>query len=352
MKKNIIITVVLALVLGLIAWRLASNKKVINTRSRSTDTAAIAIPIRTDSVRSQGVDMSIVKTGTITPFKESKVFATGSATITQLNVELGSHVVRGQVLAVLDNRTNALELQRAQAAAAKAKSDLETYRELLEGKATTAQKVKDLEQSYNDALNQVSQLQKRTGDAYIKAPITGEVTAKNVEAGVFASPGTEIASIVDITRARVQVYLSEQEVYQVKKGQTVKITADVFPDQSLQGVVSFISPQADAAHNYLVEVTVNNTGATALKSGTFITADFVSTSRVEALVLPSSAIMGSGQDASVYLVKDNRVVLKKITTGRALAGAMEVTEGIQAGDVVVTSGQINLKDGSLIRVSK
>ncbi len=70
MKKNIIITVVVVLVLGLIIWKLASNKKAINAQSQAIDTAAIAIPIKADTVRSQNVDLRFTKTGTVTPFRE------------------------------------------------------------------------------------------------------------------------------------------------------------------------------------------------------------------------------------------------------------------------------------------
>lgn len=351
MKKNIIITAVVILVLGLVIWKLTSNKKAINAQSQAIDTAAIAIPIKTDTIRSQAVDLSISKTGTVTPFKESKVFATGSANITKVNFNLGDKVTKGQILAVLDNRTNALELQKAQANADKLKNDLQTYQELLAGKATTAQKVKDLQQNYNDALNQVSQLQKQTSDAYIKAPISGVITTKDVESGVFTSPGAQIATIVDLTQSKVQVNMAEDEVYQIKQGQPVNIVADVYADHPFTGSVTFISPQADATHNYMVEMTLKNSGDNLLRSGTFVTADFPAKITHQVLVLPTQAITGSGDDASVYMVQNNHVYQRKIKTGRSLQNSMEVTSGLQQGDVVVVSGQINLKDGSLISVS-
>lgn len=352
MKKNIIITVVVILLLVLIILKLASNKKAINAQSQAIDTAAIAISIKADTVRNQNVDLSIRKTGTVTPFRESKVFATGSANITSVNFHLGDKVGKGQVLAVLDNRTNALELQKAQATAAKAKSDVQTYEELLAGKATTAQKVKDLQQTFNDAQNQVSQLQKQIGDAYIRAPISGVITTKDVESGVFTSPGIQIATIVDLAQAKVQVNVAEDEVYQIKQGQTVNIASDVYAGQPFSGTVTFISPQADATHNYMVEITLENSGDKLLRSGTFVTAEFTAKASHKALEVPTSAITGSGADASVYIIQNSHVYQRKIKTGRSMQTTTEVASGLQQGDVVVVSGQINLKDGSLISVSK
>lgn len=351
-KKNIILAIVVVLLVALVVWKLAGNKKEINAKSQATDTAAIAIPVKADTARMQMVELSIIKTGTVVPFKESKVVSTGSGNITRIHFELGSRVAKGQVLAALDNRSNALQVQNAQANAAKLKNDLQTYQELLEGKATTAQKVKDLQQQYSEAVNQLAQLQKQSSDASIKAPISGIISSKDVEAGLFASPGTQIATIVDIAQTKVQVNISETEVYQVKQGQKVTITADVFPGHKFTGTVTFISPQADETHNYLVELNVANDSESLLRSGTFVNVDFSVKTTQQVLVIPTQAISGSGEDALVYIIKNNRVYQRKIRTGRALQDKSEILDGLQQSDIIVVSGQINLKDGTLIRISQ
>ncbi|MVT09553.1 efflux RND transporter periplasmic adaptor subunit [Chitinophaga tropicalis] len=352
MKKKIITGSIVLLVVILVAWKLAGNKKEIDTRKQRNDTAAIIIPVKAVAVRSDSIVTSIQKTGNISPFKEAKVFATQSGNVMNLHFELGSKIKQGQLLAVMDNKTALIDLQKAKLTAAKLSNDLSTYKELLAGKATTAQKVKDLQQDYDNAVSQERIAAKQLEDTKITAPISGVILSKDVEAGVFLSPGTQIATIVNAEKAKIQVNLSESEVYHIRQGQQVKITAAVYPEHEFTGTITFISPSADESHNYMVEVTTGNNGEFMLHPGTFVKADFMGNTGRIATLIPREAISGSLDDASVFLVKNNRVELKKIRTGEQVNGMIEVLSGLTEGDQVVVSGQINLKDGSSISLSK
>src|SRR5882672_463746 len=194
-KKTIMIIagVVIALV---IAWRLASNKKELNQRSQPADTAEVSIPVKVAAVQMKAINMDLRKTGSVVAFRESKVLTTTSGTIERSSIELGQTVERGQILATLDHDAASLDLQKAESNASKLKADVQTYTELLQEKATTEQKVKDLTLQYNDALSQVNQIRKKIQDAHIKAPISGMVSTKDVEEGVFANAGMQIATLV------------------------------------------------------------------------------------------------------------------------------------------------------------
>jgi RND family efflux transporter MFP subunit len=245
-----------------------------------------------------------------------------------------------------------LDLQKAETNAAKLRNDLKTYTELLQGKAATQEKVNDIQQNYLDAVNQVDQARRNLADASIKAPTSGIISAKPVEQGMFVSAGTEVATIVNLSRAKVQVNLSEAEVYQVAKGQSVKITTDVYAGKVFNGTVSFISPQADQAHNYLVEILVENSQKSLLRSGTFVYADFSRKTSQQLLLIPREALTASVRNATVYVVEKDVVHQRQVETGLEMGSMVQITSGLRAGEQVVTSGQINLKDGSPISISK
>jgi RND family efflux transporter MFP subunit len=141
-------------------------------------------------------------------------------------------------------------------------------------------------------------------------------------------------------------------VYQVALGQKIALTTDVYPDKSFSGTVTFISPQANEAYNYQVEITAGNDKEAPLRSGTFVYADFSRKTPQKILLIPREALNESTQNASVYVAKDGKAVLRKIKAGGEYGSNIQVTDGLQPGDQVITSGQINLKDGSLINVSK
>jgi membrane fusion protein (multidrug efflux system) len=352
MKRKYIIGLIVLVLLALIIFRLASNKKTLDKKKAPTQDTVVMIPVKVAEAKEQRQEISLIKTGTLAPFKEAKVLSSTGGTIQQLRFNLGDHVTEGQVLAITDTRTAQLDLQKAESNATKLRRDLNTYTELLQGQAATQEKVNEIRQNYTDALNQVSQVNRQIADAYIKAPTSGTIAEKPIEQGVFANAGTQIATIVNLSQAKVQLNLTETEVYQVKTGQQVKITTDVYPDQVFNGRITFISPQADETHNYRVEIIADNKESALLRSGTFVYADFSRKTTQSVLLIPRDALTQSVKDAAVYVVENNVVHQKPVKTGQEFNGMIQIISGIKAGEIVVTSGQINLKDGTKVTISK
>lgn len=352
MKRKYIISLIVLVLILLIAFKLASNKKTLNEKQKPVQETAVRIPVKVAEVKQQLQEISLVKTGNLAPFKEAKALSMIGGTIQQLRFNLGDEVKEGQVLATIDTRMLQLDLQKAETNAAKLRRDLDTYTELLQGQAATQEKVNDIRQSYLDAVNQVNQVKKQISDAAVKAPTNGTISEKPVEQGMFANAGTEIATIVNLSQAKVQLNLTESEVYQVKEAQEVKITTDVYPGTIFKGKISFISPQADETHNYRIEIMAGNSTRALLRSGTFVYADFSRKTQQNILLIPRDALTESVKDASVYVVRDNKAHLTPIKTGIEMSGMIQVTGGLKEGDIVVTSGQINLKEGTPVSISK
>lgn len=352
MKRIYILIPVSLLLIGLTAYKLIANKKKLDEKNQPAPVTAVRIPVKVSAVKEQLLAVGIVKTGNLAPFIETKVVSVNSGVLQQVRFQLGDKIKKGQLLAVTDTRIAELELQKAETNAAKLRNDLTTYTELYAGKAATAEKLNEIRQEYSNAMNQVEQSNKNIADASIKAPAAGIIATKPVEQGVFVNSGTEIATIVDISRAKVQVNLTETEVYRVEQGQQVQITTDVYPGKVFGGVISFISPQADKAHNYLVEILLIKNDATVLRSGTFVYVDFSQKSQRPVLLVPRDALLESVKNAQVYVVKADTVALRSIQTGAQIGDKIEVISGLQPGEEVVIAGQINLKVGTRISISK
>lgn len=352
MKKKIILLIVCAGITGIIGFRLVSNKRKINEKNQPVQVTAIRIPVTVSIAKEEIQETGIVKTGVLAPFKEAKVLAVSNGNIERLFFQLGSSVRQGQTLAVIDTRLLQLDLQKSGSRVNRLRRDLQTYTELLAGNAATQEKVNTIRQDYEDALNEVTHLQRQIADASIKAPTSGIIGAKIIEEGMFVAAGTEIASIVNLSQLKVQVNLTEAEVYQVAVGQKVKLTTDVYPGKSIWGTVSFISPQANKAFNYPVEITAANDQQSPLHSGTFVYADFSKKTPQKILLIPRESLNETSQNATVFLVKEGKAELRNIQVGSEYGNHIQVISGLLPGDQVITSGQINLKDGAFIQVSK
>ena len=350
--KRITLIIVLAAVAitALIGFRLASNKKKIDAQNKPVVNTNIAIPVTVSRVAEGTVSQQLVKTGNLIPFREANITATTAGKVTRVNFDLGTPVRQGQTLIELDNRLRELSLQATQLNIDKLKKDVTRYNTLLAGNATTEIQVNDTKYNYENAINQAAQIQKQIQDADVKAPISGQIVQKAIEPGVYITLGSTLGKVLDVSRLKVNVLVNESDVYQLRKGQNVRVSADVFPGRVITGQVSYIAPQGTDEHNYPIEITINN--ANGLKAGTFVNVDFSQKSNQRALQIPRAALVESVKNPYVYVVNNNVVHQRKITLGRDFGDTLEVISGLTAGDQVVITGQLNLSEGKPVQITQ
>lgn len=351
MKKRILILGVALLLFASIGFVLARNKKVIDAQKVVVDRSKVPVAVAVAKVAMQTVDGSLKLPATLEPSKQADISATTPGKITSLRIQLGSRVAAGQVIGSVDTRQQQLSVKDAQEALRKAQKDYQLQKELFEGNAGTAQSVKDAEHALEAARIRVQQSGQQVGEGVIKSPISGIVTVKNGEVGEYANPGASLATVVDVYNLKAVVFVSEKDVYQLKLGQSATIRADVLPGKSISGTVSFVSPVGDENHNYRVELSVANKAAE-LKAGTYINVTFDLGNSFQALQIPKIALVEGTKNPYVYVVNGNQAFVRKITLGRETGENVEVLNGLSDGDEVVTSGQINLTNGSLITKTK
>jgi len=169
-----------------------------------------------------------------------------------------------------------------------------------------------------------------------------------VEKGSVVSIGTPMAEITDIASLKLVVNVPEKAVNQFRLGQTITVQTEVYPESKFQGKVSMVGAQGDEAHNYPVEITVQNTANNPLKAGMYGSIANSNELKGESLAIPRQAIMGSAKEPQVYVVENGKAVLKSVMIGVATNEFYEITKGLKPGDQVVTSGQINLQNGTLV----
>jgi RND family efflux transporter MFP subunit len=183
------------------------------------------------------------------------------------------------------------------------------------------------------------------------APFGGTGMEKMVEPGSYLNPGSPIATIVDVSRLKLQVKLTESEVVRVQPGQAVSVAADLYPNATYSGVVVSVAPRADANLNYLVEVELANNAANPLKAGMDGRAIFGGRSATpsrKALAIRRDAIVGGLQTPQVYVVQGGVARLRSLQVGQVMGNYVEVKQGLQPGEMVVVTGQINLTDSARV----
>ncbi len=187
------------------------------------------------------------------------------------------------------------------------------------------------------------------GDADIRAPISGIIATLPVTVGMTLTPGTVIANIVDISWLKVNVNVGEQEVFKLKTGEPVEVETDVYPGVKFAGKIDSIGIKADEFHTYPIQIRIPNHSRYRLKSGMFGKVAF-QLRNYPALVIPRNTLVGDVQNPQVFVVKDGIVKLRSIRVGTEIGTNIAVLQGLSEGEVVVLSGQENLKDNMAVVV--
>lgn len=349
MKKKIIIIGVIVLIVGSITYKLAANKEIINASNKLPANNNVAIPVNTITTEFKEVHDSLIKSGTLIPFTEADITSVSAGRLTSVNFQLGDHVKQGQVIAGVDNSGLQLQLDAARLAESKAEKDFQRYQTLLKGEATTEINFQNAKLDFQNEENQIEQIQNQMANNRIKAPISGQVISKTKESGEFVSPGTVLGHIVDVDNLKVDVMVNEQDVYRLKNNELVTVRTDIYPGVTFNGKIIFISQSGDAVHNYQVEVSMQNKKDHPLKAGSFAYVDFNQKSNEKLLLIPKSALIQSLDKPMVYVIENGKAVVRNITVGHSFGNNISVISGLTSGEKVVTSGLVNISNGTPVK---
>jgi RND family efflux transporter MFP subunit len=349
MKRIVIIAIVIIALVGACTVTLLYNKKKIDAKSR-IDGNLQRIPVFTEVTSLTRISGDFESNGTFAAIHELTLMSEGSGKVVDLKFNTGDQVQTGRVLAMLDDELIRSQLSLAEAALAKSKADLKKYEALLSNDAISTQQVEDARLGVKKAETDVTTLRKQLDNATIKSPIAGTITRRFIEKGSLVMPGTPVAEIVDVSRLKFIANVAESEVVQITAGQKVELTSSLFPGTEYKGTVISVGVKADEVKRFPVEIELNNDAKHPLKAGMFGTAIFSFSRERETLMIPRVAIVGSIKEPKVYVVEDDRAVLRDVRLGSATDSKIEVLEGIRPGEPIVTSGQINLDNNTLVSI--
>jgi membrane fusion protein, multidrug efflux system len=349
MKKKIITIVVCLILAGSIGIVLANNKAKIN-KAANPEKENVVIPVKAHEVALDSFNTSFTINGSTIPAKEVKIASEVQGKLVGLYIKNGDIVRAGQVIAVLDASVYSVQLNTIEASIAKADLDIKRYSNLINMGGATAMQLENVQLNRNSLVAQKREILEQMAHMQIRAPFSGKIENVTVELGSFVSFGTVLSQLIDNSSLKINVYLSEKEAFQVNKGQEVSITSTVLAEPKT-GRISMISDKADASGKFLAEVSFVNNDKDNLKAGIIADVHFAIDAVETGLSIPVSALLASAHEAKVYVVNGNKAELKSIRAGIVTADKVQVLEGLNAGDKVVISGQMNLENGKTVSVN-
>lgn len=363
MKKWVGVLAGVALLL-VVAWRISAKVKLDKEVAARAEQVAVPTVKTTSPVRKQ-VAGTVKITGTVRSEHEVDVVSRAMGPLVAVKATLGEAVTEGQVLALVEQDTAAIQLRQASAALEAAQANLANA----QSNATSAealsksQNIADVQlvaarsglqaarAQVRQAQAQVAMAKENLNNTRITSPIDGVVTRRTANVGQMVGGGpAPLFRVEDLKHLKLDTSIDEKEVTLVRVGQQVEFTVDAYPDKTFTGTVSRLSPSLDAtSRRAAVEVSVENPDGL-LYTNMFASGKIGLSETREAIVVPAQALVAGMSTPAVYVLEGQVAKLRPVVTGTSDGQEVIITQGLTEQDTVVTAGQGQLSDGITVSV--
>ena len=357
MKKKIIIAIIgLAAVAGIIAGTkgLQIMKMMGQKRLVPAETVTAAV------VRSEAWETVLSSVASLVAVQGVMVSAEVSGKVAAISFEPGTMVQAGDLLVQQDIAAESAQLRSAEATVALTKINLDRSRKLLAQKTTPQSENDNADAQYKQAVAQADNIRALIAKKTIRAPFAGVLGIRQVNLGQILNVGEAIVSLQALDPIFVNFSLPQQQLSKIKTGLTVRIKTDALPDKILEGAITAINPQVEAAtRNIMVQATVANTQKL-LRPGMFATATVVLPEQQPVLVIPATGVLNAPYSDSVFIVEDapdnstaagGKVVRQQfVRLGTRHGDFVAVAAGLKEGETVVSTGVFKLRNGQAVAV--
>ncbi|MCM2678213.1 efflux RND transporter periplasmic adaptor subunit [Echinimonas agarilytica] len=297
--------------------------------------------------------------GFIEPYRGVTLAAEESGTVKALSFESGQTVGEGQLLVSLDSEVEAANLAASEAVLPATQKQMDRMVRLYkQGSVSEGEKDK----AVADLLTLKAQIRSLTATIdrrTIEAPFAGQVGLRNVYMGQYLQPGNEIVRLEDTSTMRIRFTVPQNDLNRIHVKQAVHVNVDAHGDEIFQGIITAIEPAVSYQSGVVqVQADIPNDDGD-LRSGMFARVQVILPTLTDQLLLPQSAINFTLYGENVFVVEQTKddagneqlqVKQTTVSVSERHGNLALISSGLKEGDEVVTSGQIRLSNGSLVRL--
>lgn len=316
-----------------------------------TDAEEASVPVEVTEASRHDLTAALVATANLVPKDQVNVLSESEGRIARVAVEEGDWVREGDVLVVLDRR----EAEIAHGTAAlKAESAELAYDRAVAASAEgliSSEQLDAARTEHEVAQQSLAEAQWRLDKTTVRAPFTGRVTARTATVGQHVRPGDALYELASWNPLIAEIFLPERDVMALQVGGEATLRLASATDVSFAGQIERISPVVDTATG-TVKVTVHAVRPPSeVRPGAFVAVEIPRDRREGVIAVPRDAVIRQLRQAHVFVTaEDGTAARREVHLGLEQGGLVEVTEGLDAGDIVVVAGQGALKDGAKVKI--
>lgn len=298
--------------------------------------------------------------GSLTAVQGVEIAPETDGKVIDIPFESGETVEAGTVLFRLEDSIDRAELRELEAEARLAEIELDRQLRLREQGVNSRADVDSAESRVDQARARADGVQARLDRKTLRAPFDGRTGIIAVDVGDFVDAGMDLVTLQVLDPIHMDFSVPQQRLADVRVGQQIEVRVDAVPGTGFPGEVRAISPRVEQrTRNIQVRARIDNIDAQ-LRPGMFVNARLALDEEDDVVTVPQTAISFSPYGETVFVVREEtddagesyRVAEERfVETGARRGDQIAVTDGIEAGETVVTSGQIKLRDGIRVRIN-
>ena len=275
--------------------------------------------------------------------------------VAEIDFQSGGVAKKGDVLMRLDSSAEEAQLHTAEADLELAKANLERERDLAARKVVSKQELDTAQSTFGQKQGAVDNMRSFITKKQVRAPFDGMLGIRQVNVGQMINSGQQVVQLTALDRVYVDFALPQQNLPKLGTGYDARVQADALPGHEFKGKVTAINSMVDnVTRNISLQATLDNS-AHELRPGMFVKVDVILPEKSKTLVIPGSAVSYAPYGNSVFVIdkkKDPKTGKESqslrqafVRIGEARGDFVAVTEGLKAGDVVVSTGVFKLRNG-------
>ncbi|MCU0443443.1 MAG: efflux RND transporter periplasmic adaptor subunit [Microscillaceae bacterium] len=301
------------------------------------------VSFETLKISKKTIRQHLTTTGILTANQTLELLSETDGRITKIYFDLHDRVNAGQILAEVESDIKQTQVKLAELNYQKAQRDFARYEALHKNQNLSEYDLENARLQMQNAENQLIITKKQLQYTFIKSPIAGNITQKNIGLGNVLQLGTPLAKLTDISQLRLQVLLAPQDLAQVRVGTQVAIQVPTRQGENLQGFIKSIGVQSTEAGSFPIEIILQNNLQNPLLAGMNAQVIFAENESRSATMIPRSALVSEKDKWTVFVLENGKPIRKVVDLGEESGEEIEIIAGLREGETLIVKGQQNIK---------
>lgn len=297
-------------------------------------------------------DNSLIITGSIIANESLELKSEASGKITMINFKEGAKVKKGELLVQINDEEIRAQIEKQRYMQKLNKDNEFRQRQLFKKEAISQEEYDNALNRLNTTISDIKLLEAQLQKTRVFAPFDGIIGLRYVSQGAYISPSTVIATLYNNSPAKIEFAVPSRYSPLISNGEKIRFTVENDTSRIFLGEVYAIEPRIDEATRTLKIRAIADNSKGLLIPGQFVKVDLILNSKPDALLIPTQAVIPGQAGQTVYVSRSGKAKVMTIQTGTRTNLKIEILSGLQAGDTVITTGILQLRNEMPVKVVK